>query len=129
MTDKQPQHKILLADDDAMIREVIHRILSLHGYDVTEAEDGEVALHKLQEGEFDLLITDIVMPSREGLELILEVKKKMPELKILAMSAGGRADPDEYLRYAKAFGANEVLPKPSPSEDIIQAVKRLLTPS
>ena len=74
----------------------------------------------------DLLITDIIMPEKEGLETILELRKKYPELKIIAISGGGRISPEGYLPGAKLLGADLVFQKPLVQKEFMQAVSILL---
>ena len=114
---------VLVVDDEAGIRELFALTLAGAGYEVAEAEDGKAAMAVLGERRFDLLITDLVMPEREGIETIREVRKRWPDLKILAVSgAFGGA----YLKPAKALGANATLPKPVSRDQLIASVRELL---
>ena len=76
----------------------------------------------------DMVITDIIMPDKEGLEIILEMKKTHPDLKIIAISGGGRISPESYLECARHFGASRVFQKPFKQKELISAVKELMAP-
>jgi CheY-like chemotaxis protein len=113
---------ILVVDDDAAVRSLFHKILSAEGHRVTEAPDGDKALDAFRTGEFDLVITDLVMPGKEGIETIRAIRKLHPNVKIVAMSGafGG-----EYLKIATLLGAQSVLPKPISKEALLETVRQL----
>ena len=90
-------HRILLVEDDAILREMICAFLRADGHEVTTAIHGKEALYHALRAEFDLVITDIVMPEQEVLETIMALRKHRPGLKIIAMSSGGRNRPEDYL--------------------------------
>ena len=115
--------KILVVDDNPDIADLYASILSDAGYEVICAANGKKAVEQLGSAHFDLLVTDLVMPEKEGLELIRECKKIRPELKIIAVS--GSLD-GQFLRMAKLFGAHEALLKPFRPETLIQAVLTVL---
>ena len=121
----QPQ-QILLIDDDRDLRAMLTRALSRFGYAVTEAENGREALSRLEAATFHLMVTDIIMPDMEGIELILKLRRSMPQLPVIAMSAGGRIGPDSYLSLAKRSGAAVTLVKPFGIDEFIAAVKSVL---
>ena len=100
---------ILVVDDDAAIRSLFHKILARAGYRVMEAADGAQALAAMSEGGVDLVITDLVMPEKEGIETIVEIRKSYPQVKIAAVSGafGGK-----YLEAASLLGADAALAKP-----------------
>ena len=114
---------ILLVEDDPQLRLVLSHILAREGYDVTEAEDGDIALRKIAEHPYDLVVMDIIMPNKEGIETILELRKTYPDLKIIAMSGGSRSNAYDPLHIAQNCGANFVLSKPFEPSDIRNAVK------
>ncbi len=118
--------RILVIDDEENIRNLYRTVLEREGYEVHTAEDGAVGLRLFQEHAFDLVMTDIVMPEKEGLETIQELLRMRPELKILAISDGGIRNSFTYLEIAKAFGATSTLVKPVPMEDLRAEVRRLL---
>jgi CheY-like chemotaxis protein len=125
--------KILIVDDDRQSRALLKGILARPNRQIDEAEDGEEALLLHEENDYNLIITDIIMPRKEGLQLILELKKRWPDLKILAMSAGGRlpsetfsgsaiVEAKHYLEIAQEFGAHGVLKKPFSKSEITKLV-------
>jgi CheY-like chemotaxis protein len=120
------QKNILVIDDEDQIRSVIKKMLEAEGYLVTVTADGNAGLDFLRNNSVDLLITDIVMPDKEGIEIIRELKKNSPDLGIIAISGGGSMGPEEYLFLAKKFGVNKTLAKPFRREDLLSAVKDVL---
>ena len=90
------------------------------------ADNGEIGLELFKKYSPDLVITDIIMPEKEGLEIIREMKKLKPELKIIAISGGGRISADNYLNTAKSFGADRAFQKPFKQSVIVGAVRELL---
>ncbi len=124
-----PKPIILLVDDDDDLRSVLERVLVRSGFTVLAARDGSQGLKILGSQKVDLMVTDIIMPDVEGVELILKARKERPGLPIIAMSAGGRLKADGYLKMAKACGANQILEKPFGIESLIQEVRRLLPPA
>lgn len=122
----QPEAKpgCLVVDDDAMVRDVIARTLSSAGYPVRTAGNGNEAVEIFSHEPCAIVITDIVMPEKEGIETILELKRLDATVKILAISGGGRERGKEFLRYASRLGANEVLPKPFRKTDLLEVIAR-----
>ncbi len=121
--------QILLIDDDRDLRTMLSRALTRFGYAVVEAENGREALVRLESATFHVVVTDIIMPDMEGIELILKLHRSHPALPIIAMSAGGRIGPDSYLSLAKRSGAVHTLVKPFGIDEFIAAVKSVLEPS
>lgn len=117
---------ILIIEDDLTVREVLRQILEHAGYEVMEASDGKEGIDFHRKRQADLIITDIIMPKKEGLETIMDLKADFPELKIIAISGGGRLGPETYLELAKGFGANRILDKPFGHEELLEAVQDLL---
>ena len=117
---------ILLVDDDEQLRTMLSVVLRRAGYEVQVAIDGIEASNFYRIHPTDLIITDLIMPGKEGLEIIMELHKDYPRAKIIAMSGGGRTGPMNYLKVAKAFGAQEVLEKPFPHREILDAIRRVL---
>ena len=118
---------ILVVDDDYVIRELLREILEKEGHRVEEAVDGKQGLASYQENPADLLITDILMPEKDGVELILELQESFPDAKIIAMSGGGRGlDAEFNLRIAEDFGALQQLEKPFTVKDVLTAVRKIL---
>lgn len=104
--------RILVVDDDILVRMVASEALIHGGYEVELAEGGREALAKLEAGDFDLVVTDVLMPDIDGLELTREVRRRWPLTPIIAISSGGRLDSGYYLPLANAFGAAAVMAKP-----------------
>jgi CheY-like chemotaxis protein len=117
---------ILLVDDDPSVRQVVSEMLRQAGHEVTIAEDGRVALAKIQEHAFDLVITDLIMPEQEGIETIAEIRRQEPNMRIVAMSGGGRLGPGDYLETARYLGADATLAKPFGRQELIATVDALL---
>ncbi len=117
--------KILVIDDDEQIRSLLTRVFISLKYDVRTAENGAVGIKMLREESVDLVVTDILMPEKEGLETIMEVKKDFPDMKIIAISGGDR-DGCDFLPMTKPLGADRSLRKPFSIEEITQVVKELL---
>jgi YesN/AraC family two-component response regulator len=93
---------------------------------VVESSNGKKAIRHLQEAEIDLVISDVVMPDMDGLELIREVRNAHPGMKILAVSGAGREGPGLYLNIAERFGANAILMKPFSPDQLIEKVSALI---
>ena len=110
---------VLVVDDDDYVRSFMVRVLDAAGYLVDEATDGRVALKRFAAARPDLVITDLVMPEMEGLEFIRELRRRAPDLPILAISGGGRGDPRVYLGLAKQLGAWQTLEKPFDREALL----------
>ncbi len=89
--------KILVIDDDNDFRRMLCAKLTKSGFAVVEAENGVEGIRRFTENEVDLVVTDIIMPEKEGMETILELKKIDPALKIISVSGGGRSAPEDYL--------------------------------
>jgi CheY-like chemotaxis protein len=118
--------KIFVFDDEPSILLMLKKMLEKAGHEVYLALNGREGIDLFKKHKPDLLITDIIMPEKEGLETILELRKKYPELKIIAISGGGRIGPDGYLPGAKLFGANMVFQKPLIQKEFMEAVSILL---
>jgi CheY-like chemotaxis protein len=121
--------QILVIEDHDEVRHLVKEMLTRVGHKVEDAPNGAVALRMLEELPADLIITDIFMPEKEGVETIREVKKRFPEIRILAMSGGvGVMDSSYALRLAKGLGADRTLPKPITRSQLLAAVDSLLNP-
>jgi len=118
--------KILVLDDEPSILLMIKKMLEKAGHEVAMASNGREGMELFEKNKPDLLITDIIMPDKEGLETIFELRRKYPELKIIAISGGGTVGPEGYLPSAKIFGANIVMQKPLVLKEFLQAVSLLL---
>jgi YesN/AraC family two-component response regulator len=118
--------RILLIDDEETFRGTLAKILQREKHEVTTAANGVEAMKHITTDKFDLVITDLVMPEKEGLETILEIRKLLPELKIIAMSGGGRGSANDYLKIASKMGADKTLAKPFTKAEIILAIGELV---
>jgi CheY-like chemotaxis protein len=118
--------KILIIDDDETIRSVFKRYLSGKGYEVFVAADGRQGLRSLEEQPVDLVITDIMMPETDGLEVVMAIRGKEIDIPVIAISGGMHAMPMDFLPMAKKFGAREVLYKPVELDDLLHAVEKVL---
>jgi DNA-binding NtrC family response regulator len=118
--------RILLVDDDDLSRGAVHKMLERSGYSVNSTSQGSEAIARYKTDRVELVITDLIMPETDGLEIIQELRRIDPKVRILAISGGGRVDAEEYLSVARKFGALEVLPKPFTGQELKQAVERAL---
>ena len=116
---------ILVADDDDQVRMLLKRVLVKAGYDVSEARNGNEAVRIFKQKPAALLITDLIMPDKEGIETIQEFRRSQVPVKIIAMSGGGRLDQNMYLSMAKKIGANSVLSKPFMPQELLKVVQSL----
>jgi len=119
--------KILLIDDEDLVRYSLKSVLENAGHQVVEAENGVDGLSKVPGQSFDLVITDIIMPEKEGVETIIEMKTKFPALPVIAISGGGPDGYTGYLETAKALGADRILEKPVTPEALFDAVAGCLS--
>jgi DNA-binding response OmpR family regulator len=117
---------ILVIDDNASVRKALTLMLEGSGYRVIGAKDGAEAMAAFQADEPDLVIVDIIMPDKDGLELIREMRRARPATKIMAMTGGGRFSSLDFLRMAKSFGAVETLAKPIDPDDLVLRVQTCL---
>ena len=115
---------VIVADDDAALRQSLAEILTADGYFVRTAESGADALQKFEEAPSDLVVTDIFMPDMDGLELVLSLRRIDESVRILAMS-GDNSNAD-YLHAAAEFGAACVLSKPFRGATFLAAVRNTL---
>ena len=118
--------RILLIDDDDALRTMLRLTLIHFGHTVIEARNGREGLDLFPHAEADLVITDIVMPEVEGIEVLMTLRKIKPRVKIIAISGGGRVSATDYLRIAQRLGAAKVLTKPFSNEALISAIDEVL---
>ena len=119
--------RVLVVDDEAGIRTMLDFVLSRHGFEVVQASNGTEALRLYKESEFDLVITDLIMPDKEGIETILEMRALKRPMRIIAISGGGRMDQNMHLNLARSVGADRVMAKPFLPEELIATVNDLLS--
>lgn len=119
--------RILVIDDEELARFTLREILETAGHEVSEARNGNegIAFQKAQ--PFDLVITDIIMPEKEGVETIIEMKRDCPGVKIIGISGGGRTRNLDFLKLAKQFGAMRVLAKPFTEGELLECVNACLS--
>lgn len=117
---------VLVAEDSSEIRDILRKILEFGGFEVFEVSNGKEAIESQRKISADILITDILMPEKDGIETILEFRRDFPSVKILAISGGGRLDKECYLNLAKRSGADRTLTKPFCREKILGIVNELI---
>jgi DNA-binding NtrC family response regulator len=117
---------ILLVEDDEQMRNLLSDILRREGYEVVVAQDGQEAVRLYHQRPTDLIVTDLLMPEKEGLEMIIELHRSHPELRIIAMTGGGDMNPDALLKMASFFGAWRILHKPFSLGAFLHAVDESL---
>ncbi len=115
---------ILVMDDDAQVRTLLRQILEEDGHEIREAPDGRAGLTLYRERPADLVITDILMPERDGMEVTLALTEEFLEAKVIAMT--GATGDHNFLNIAKLFGARDVIQKPFRVEDIRRVVRYVL---
>ena len=119
---------ILVIDDDGAVRKLIAMILERAQHRVVEAADGIKGLKAFKAASFDLVITDLIMPEKEGLETIRELRLDGGEVRILAISGGFPGNPIDILDMARSLGADAALGKPFTPDALLAEVDRLLAP-
>lgn len=118
--------RILVVDDEELARFTIREILTMAGHTIEEAENGDEAIKCQMAEPFDLIVTDIIMPGKGGIELITELKQADPTPIILAISAGGPTGDADFLSRAKSVGADDILAKPFSEEELVEKVENCL---
>lgn len=118
--------RILVVDDDEGVRHYLRELLERSGYEVVEAVNGAKALSLYKANPTDLVITNILMPEKEGLETIRELRRGFPGVKIIAISGGGQIGPSDYLAVAQRLGAARTFSKPFDQKKLLGAVEELL---
>jgi len=121
--------RILIVDDEESIRTMLTHMLEEEGYTVQVAENGEEGLDCVKRFAFDLVITDMIMPVKDGLKFIMELVRDYPDLKILAISGGGAIKAERYLTMAGFLGYNiATLEKPFKRDELLNLVGNLMAP-
>lgn len=121
--------KILVIDDDPIVRNTIGRILGRKGYELLFAGDGREGLKLFESEHPDLVITDVIMPEKEGIETIRAMRTLRQDASIIAISGGGRLGNADFLSLAAKFGAREIIPKPFDPSELTDSVARCLEPA
>jgi CheY-like chemotaxis protein len=120
---------ILVIDDDEQVRTLVGRFISGSGYSVELADNGMTGIAAMRRTPADLVITDIIMPEKEGVETIMELRRDFPQVKIIAMSGGSpQIQPDLPLRIARTLGADRILHKPFTRDALLTMVNELISP-
>ena len=119
--------RILIIDDEAMIRNLLTQMFEREGHEAVAASSGKSGLKIQREHPADLIITDIIMPEKEGLETIMELRRDFPDVKIIAMSGGGKIKSESYLQMAKTLGAIKSIAKPFQRNELLKTVQELLS--
>jgi len=119
--------RILVIDDEEQIRTVLVKSLEHEGYQVMDAPNGKDGMEIIREEPFDLVVTDIVMPEKEGIEIIVELRQYFPETNVIAISGGARnLKAEVVLKTAKILGVHYTLFKPFEIEEFLDTVKHVL---
>ncbi len=118
--------RVLVIDDDEQVRALLYEILDRAGFEVIEATNGGEALQLYRTRPTDLVITDLIMPEKEGVETILELRREFPQARVIAISGGGRNNSRDYLPIARQLGARHTLAKPFSRQEILDAVRDTL---
>jgi CheY-like chemotaxis protein len=120
--------RIVIIEDDDALRPVLLQSVRKLGHEACAEPDGKAGLRRVRAEPPDLVITDMVMPEKEGVATIRELRRDFPAVKILAISGGGRGNSADYLAYAKRFGATATLAKPFSRDELRAVLEKILTP-
>jgi DNA-binding response OmpR family regulator len=119
--------RILIIDDDVRICRLMAKTLVGAGHEVIEAFDGDEGLRLFRDRHPAIVITDILLPKRDGIATILELRREAPAIAIIAISGGGYGYGVDYLDFARKLGADRVLPKPFKLAELVDVVNDLST--
>ncbi len=119
---------IMVVDDDDQVRTTLCENLEECGFEVLQARDGQEAMNHLEQGKRPLVvITDLIMPRKEGLEVILDIRRLHPGIRVVAMSGGRRSKAADFLQMAARLGADAIMPKPVDISELEKTVRNLMT--
>ena len=119
--------RVLIIDDDDQIVEILQKLLSGAGYEVLTALDGKAGIDLFRKEQPDVVITDIIMPEKDGTEVIFELQKEFPGIKMIVMTGGGQGDAQSYLKSITAYSnVKYALEKPFAMDELLKSVKELL---
>lgn len=121
--------RILVVDDDTLVRKMIVRVLTTAGFEAEGAAGGDEALQLSRKRSFDLVILDVVMPEKGGIETVMELRQHNPKQRTIIMSGKVPVDSTTFRMLAERFGASDILEKPFKSKDILEAVNAALHPA
>jgi len=119
--------KILVIDDDLQVRHLMVLALNNAGHQTFSAENGAEGIKAYRANPADLVITDLIMPEKEGIETIIELRREFPAVKIIAISGGGRQSGRDFLPVARKLGAQRTLQKPFTIDELYDCVAGVLT--
>lgn len=117
---------IMIVEDDSDMREMLKEAFTRRKFTIIEAGNGHEAMARFKSSLVSLVITDILMPDEDGLKVIMKLKESKPDLKIIAISGGGKAGPGNYLSLAKTLGADEIFTKPFSLKALIEKTEELI---
>ena len=117
---------ILIVDDDELVRITLHTILERAGYETTMATNGQDGLTKFRARPADLIILDMILPEKGGIEALIEFRQAQPDVKIIAISGGVWGKEIDYLQSVRGLGADRCLAKPLGRDDLLAAIRKLL---
>lgn len=119
--------RILIIDDEQPIRTLLRMLFEREDHEVVEAQNGNDGLRLYRENPADLVITDLIMPEKEGIETIMDLRREFPDAKIIAISGGGDIGvANDYLPIAKAMGVERIFSKPLGLTEMLDAVREVL---
>ena len=118
--------RILIIDDTDEMLAMLQKVLRRSGHEVLAANNGEAGLRCLQQQPIDLVVTDIFMPEKDGIEIIRNLRRHHPQVKVIAISGGGEVSPQSYLTIAEKLGAARTFYKPFNVKEFLQAVHKLV---
>lgn len=118
--------RILVVDDEVLVRKLLDKALSRAGYEVDLATNGKEGVQRYADQPADAVIMDLIMPEQEGMETIVALRRMAPDVKIIAITGGGRVGAEDYLHVARTLGASRCLPKPIDLDRLRQALAELL---
>jgi len=119
--------QILIIDDEQSIRSLLKQVFERQGYQVLVAANGDIGIQQFKENHVDLVILDLIMPEKDGIETLRELRALNADIKVIAISGGGVIKPELYLKLARKFGAIYSFQKPINNEEITTFVKSLFT--
>ncbi|RPH40882.1 MAG: response regulator [Desulfobulbaceae bacterium] len=120
--------RILIIDDEESALDLLRRILEQEGHEVSAARNGQEGIEIFRRQQFDLVVTDMVMPVKDGLKTILELRRVDPAIPLIAISGGGAIAKERYLNVAGYIDGVCTLPKPFSRAELLSAIDKLLNP-
>ncbi len=118
--------RVLVIEDDELARESVTLMLEESGHEVSMADDGDVGLKMFAEEPYDLVVTDLIMPEVNGMDVLSQIKQEHPDTRVIVISGGGRLTPVSYLDVAEKLGADDVLTKPFTAFELTSSAAMVL---